>query len=111
MSVNDTAIKLANEIKNSKEYKEFKKYMKEVKNDKETENLLKDYRTLQLELQRNAMNHKKIDKKNLVKMESIQNKVSSNKLIYDYLISEQKFTVMMDNINKILSNTIEKDYK
>ena len=35
MGVYDTAGKLANDIKNSKEYKEFRKYMIEVKNDNE----------------------------------------------------------------------------
>jgi len=111
VGVYDTAGKLANDIRNSKEYKEFKKYMIEVKNDKETENLLIEYRSLQLELQKNAINNKKVDKKSKLKIESIQKKVANNKIIYNYLISEQKFTSMMDNINKILANAVEKDYK
>ena len=111
MGVYDTAGKLANDIKNSKEYKEFRKYMIEVKNDNETENLLREYRLLQLELQKNAINNKKLDKKGKIKIESIQKRVSKNKTIYNYLISEQKFTSMMDNINKILANVVENDYK
>lgn len=111
MGVYDTAKKLANDIKNSKEYKEFRKYMVEVKNNKETENLLKEYRILQVELQKNAMNNKKMDKKSMARLESVQKKVSSNRTIYNYLVSEQKLTTMMDSINKILANVIEKDYK
>ena len=34
MAIYETATKLANEIKNSKEYIQFKKYMKEVKHQK-----------------------------------------------------------------------------
>lgn len=111
MGVYDTTTKLANDIRNSKEYKEFRKYMVEVKSDKETENLLKEYRLLQVELQKNAMNNKKMDKKSMVRLESVQKKVSNNKTIYNYLVSEQKFTTMMDSINKILANVMEKDYK
>lgn len=111
MGVYDTATKLANDIRNSKEYKEFRKYMIQVKKDKETEELLKEYRLLQVELQKNAMNNIKMDKKSKVRLESIQKKVSSNKTIYNYLMSEQKFTTMMDSINKILANVMEKDYK
>lgn len=111
MGVYDTAGKLANDIRSSKEYKEFKKYMIEVKNDKETETLLREYRLLQLELQKNAINNKKLDRKGKSKIESIQKRVSKNQTIYNYLISEQKFTAMMDNINKILANIVEEDYK
>ena len=57
------------------------------------------------------MNNKKIDKKSLKKMEEIQNKIRNNEKIYNYLLAEQKFNLMMDNINKIIANTIDEDYK
>ena len=41
MAIYETATKLANEIKSSKEYTQFKKYMQEVKKDPECEKLLK----------------------------------------------------------------------
>ena len=59
----------------------------------------------------NTMNNKKIDKKSLKKMEEIQNKIRNNEKIYNYLLAEQKFNLMMDNINKIIANTIDEDYK
>ncbi|MGL5347483.1 MAG: YlbF family regulator [Peptostreptococcaceae bacterium] len=111
MGVYDTANRLANEIKNSKEYKDFKRYMKAIKDDKESEELLREYRTIQLQIQQSAMQNQRVDKKSMMKVESIQKKVSSNKKIYNYLISEQKFTSMMENINKILAKAVEQDYK
>lgn len=111
MGVYDTTNKLANEIKNSKEYKDFQRYMKAIKADKETEELLREYRTIQLQIQQNAMQNKRIDKKSMIKIETIQKRVSNNKKIYNYLISEQKFTSMMENINKILAKAVEQDYK
>jgi len=111
MGVNDTAMKLANEIKNSKQYKEFIKSMKEIKNDEESEKLLKDYRNIQIQIQSYAMKNQQIDRKTMSKIEGTQNRVANNKKLCNYLNSEQKFTLMMNNINKILAQAVEKDYK
>ena len=57
------------------------------------------------------MNSKKIDKKSMKRMEDIQKKVKNNERIYNYLLAEQKFNIMMDNINNIIAQTITDDYK
>lgn len=111
MGVYDTATKLASEIKNSKEYRTFKKNMQEVRADKECEELLKNYRTYQLELQNYAMQNKKMDKKSMKVADDIQRKVTNNKKLYNYLNSEQKFTQMMNNINKVLADAVKPDYE
>ena len=110
MSVYDTATKLASEIKNSKEYLDFVDNMKIIKKNKNYENLLSEYKKLQYNLQIATMNNKKLDKKTLKKMEEIQNKIRHNDQIYNYILSEEKFNIMMDNINKIIANTIKEDY-
>ena len=111
MSVYDTATKLASEIKNSKEYLDFVDNMKIIKKNKNYENLLSEYKKTQYNLQIATMNNKKLDKKTLKKMEDIQNKIRHNDQIYNYILSEEKFNIMMDNINKIIANTIKEDYK
>lgn len=111
MSVYDTATKLASEIKNSREYLDFVDNMKIIKKNKNYENLLSEYKKTQYNLQIATMNNKKLDKKTLKKMEEIQNKIRHNDQIYNYILSEEKFNIMMDNINKIIANTIKEDYK
>ena len=111
MSVYDTATKLASEIKNSKEYLDFVDNMKIIKKNKNYENLLSEYKKIQYNLQIATMNNKKLDKKTLKNMEEIQNKIRHNDQIYNYILSEEKFNIMMDNINKIIANTIKEDYK
>lgn len=111
MGVYDTATKLASEIKSSKEYRNFRKYMKEVRKDKSSEELLKDYRIVQMEIQQCTIRNLPIDKKSRKRMEDIQKKVSNNKTLSNYLISEQNITKLMDNINKILAKAVEDDYK
>ena len=111
MSVYDTATKLASEIKNSKEYLDFVDNMKIIKKNKNYENLLSEYKKTQYNLQIATMNNKKLDKKTLKNMEEIQNKIRHNDQIYNYILSEEKINIMMDNINKIIANTIKEDYK
>lgn len=111
MSVYDTATKLASEIKNSEEYKDFIDNMKVMKSDKNNEYLLSEYKKTGYNLQYATMNNKKIDKKSMRKMEEIQNKIRYNEKIYNYILAEEKFNKMMDNINKIIAQAIKEDYK
>lgn len=111
MGVYDTATKLASEIKNSKEYKSFKNCMREVRKDKKAEALLKEFRIVQMEVQKQNMRNLPLDKNIQRKIENIQKKANSNKIVNNYLISERKITILMDNINKILAKAVEEDYK
>ena len=111
MAIYETATKLANEIKSSKEYIQFKKCMKEIKKDSECEKLLTDYKMSKVKVQNFIKNNQKEYKKDIAKFESLQKKVLNNKKLYRYLHSEQQFTYMMANINQILSQAVENDYK
>lgn len=111
MGVYDSASKLASEIKLSDEYKAFKKSMKEVKSDKNSENILKEYRLSQVELQNNTSQNKALDKRLAKKIETIENKIKKNKKVYNYLKNEQNLINMMNKINKILYDVVDKDYK
>lgn len=111
MAIYETATKLANEIKSSKEYTQFKKYMQEVKKDPECEKLLTEYKLNQVKIQNFMVNNPKEQKRNSVKFESLKKKVLNNKKLSRYLNSEQQFTSMMAHINQILSQAVENDYK
>ena len=57
------------------------------------------------------VNNQKEQKRNLAKFESLKKRVFNNKKLSRYLNSEQQFTTMMANINQILSQAVENDYK
>lgn len=111
MSVYDVATKLASEIRNSKEYKDFVDNMKEIKGDKNNEYLLSEYKKRGYNIQYATMNNKKVDKKSIKRMEDIQNKIRHNEKIYNYLLAEEKFNLMMDKVNKIIAQSVKEDYK
>ncbi|MGL5693411.1 MAG: YlbF family regulator [Peptostreptococcaceae bacterium] len=105
MGVYESATKLAQDIKNSKEYKLFHKSMKEVKGDKKSESLLREYKIYQL--QRSQIPNNLLNKD----ANNVQSKIKKNKKVYNYLENEQNFIQMMNNINLILSEAVDNDYK
>jgi len=111
MGVYDSATKLANEIKSSQEYINFQKSMKDIKSDQKSKKLLRDYKMIQLELQRCKAQNEKIDSSIIKNIDSIERKVKSNKKVANYLKYEKIFMDMMTDINIILSNMVEDDYK
>ena len=110
-SEKDYYCKLANEIKNSQEYISFQKSMKDIKSDSKSEKLLRDYKMIQLELQRCRTNNEKIDSNIIKNIDSIEKRVKNNKKVNNYLKYEKIFMDMMADINIILSNMVENDYK
>jgi cell fate (sporulation/competence/biofilm development) regulator YlbF (YheA/YmcA/DUF963 family) len=85
--------------------------MQEIKKDPESERLLTEYKMTKVRIQNFMNNNAKEHKRNIARFELLQKKVMSNKKIYKYLSSEQDFTSMMANINQILSQAVENDYK
>ena len=111
MNIYDSAHQLARNIKNSNEYKEFKKYMNELKKDKHASKILEELRNAQLDLQRSQVLGGKIDQNKVNKLEEIYKMASLNPKISNYLQSELKFMQIMEDINKIIANAVEVDYK
>ena len=111
MKIYESATKLASDIKDSKEYKAFQKSMKELKLDKDSENLLKEYKLGQMEIQSYKIKNRKIDKKTMRKIQSLEDRIKNNEKVYNYLIDEQNFMNMMNTINIILGETVQEDYK
>lgn len=111
MNIYDSAHQLARNIKNSKEYKDFKKYMNEVKKDKNASKTLENLRNTQLEIQRAQVSGEKLNQSKVNKFEEIYKTASSNPKLSNYLQAELKFMQIMEDINKILAEAVEGDYK
>jgi cell fate (sporulation/competence/biofilm development) regulator YlbF (YheA/YmcA/DUF963 family) len=111
MNIYDSAHQLARTIKNSNEYKAFKKNMNEVKKDKTASKLLADLRNRQLDLQRSQVLGEKIDQNKINKLEELYKIASLNPKLSNYLQSELKFMQTMEDINKILAEAVDVDYK
>lgn len=111
MPIYESATKLASNIRDSKEYRDFKKSMDEIKKDKESEDLLKNYKFIQLQMKSYENKDERLYQRSKEIYKSMNKKVIKNKKVSRYLINEEKFNIMMNNINKIIADAIKDDYK
>ncbi|WGX76875.1 YlbF family regulator [Paraclostridium bifermentans] len=111
MGVYESTTKLASDIKDSKEYKEFRKYMKVVRSNPNYELILNNYKKIEMDIRSKKLRGVKLDSKTLKISQDLKKQISANKDLKSYLEYEQKFTTMMDKINKILASAVYEDYK
>ena len=109
MNIYDKAHELASELKENSEVREFKVIAEKIKDNKNAQNMLKDFRKLQFEAYSEQMAKGEISKATKEKLESLGSVVSINPDVSKYLNAEAKFGVIWEDIMKILSDAIGVD--
>ena len=107
MNVYDTVNKLAQEIKESEEYKNFKKYKEIVKSNNETSENLKKFEELRYELQISAMQGIKPDPEKEKELQNVYAELLSKENVKEYFEAEFKFNVLIADVNKIIGEAIQ----
>ena len=111
MEIYDTANKLAEEIRNSKQYKDLKKAKEEIMANSEKRQMVIDFEELKKEIQLMEMQKQKnepIDEeKKKEKLAKMYNVLIENKDIKEYFDYEIAFNQLMVDINKIIGNSIK----
>lgn len=107
MNVYDTVNKLAQEIKDSEEYKNFKKYKELVKSNKETDEKIKQFEELRYEIQILAMQGQKPEENKEKELQKIYAELLSKENVKEYFDAEFKFNVLIADVNKIIGESIK----
>ena len=106
MEIYDTANRLAEEIRNSLQYKNLKQAKEKIMNDSTKRQLVIDFEELKKEVQK--LNQEEIDenakKEKLAKMYNV---LIENKDIKEYFDYEIAFNQLMVDVNKIIGNSIK----
>lgn len=111
MEIYDTANRLAEEIRNSKQYKNLKESKDKLMADSNKRQLIIDFEELKKEVQ--LMEVRKIQNKEVdeqakkEKLAKMYNVLIENKDIKDYFDYEISFNQMMVDVNKIIGNSIK----
>ena len=100
MQVYDTANKLAQEIRDSEEYKLYKKRKDEIQNDSEKKQKVEEFEKLRYEVQLMAYTGEQ-------KEEEMYKTLVENKDIKEYFDLEVKFNIMIADVNKIIAEAIK----
>ncbi len=111
MEVYDTANRLAEEIKNSKQYKDLKEAKDRIFEDSNKRQLIIEFEELKKEVQMmevQKMQDKPIDEEaKKEKLAKMYNVLIDNKDIKEYFDYEIAFNQLMVDVNKIIGNSIK----
>jgi len=108
MNVYDAAHQLARALSECTEYKEFSKVQEELKNDPQAEKMLKDLRAKQWELYSLKAAGKPTEEVER-SLENLYDIISYNSLVSRYLEAEQRFAVIMADVQNIIAKAVNLD--
>ena len=107
MNVYDTANRLAYEIQESEEYKEYKKLKDSVMSNSDTKSKIEEFEKLRYDVQLMQYTGEGKDENKAKKLEEMYRMLVEDKQIKQYFDLEVKFNVMIADVNKIIAEAIK----
>ena len=107
MNVYDTVNKLAQEIKDSDEFKNYKKYKELVKSSAEVNENIKKFETLRYELQIAAIQGLESNKEKEKELQEIYTELLTKENVKEYFDAEFKFNILLADVNKIIGDSVK----
>ena len=107
MYVYDEANKLAKSIIESREYIEYKKAKEELKSNIEMKDKIEEFENIRKEVQVLSFQGKEQDENKMQKMQELYQILVQDKQIKEFFDIEVRFNIMIADINKIISESIE----
>ena len=107
MNVYDTVNKLAQEIKESEEFKSYKKYKELIKANQEVSEKIKKFETLRYEIQISAMQGLETNKDKEKELQDIYAELLTKENVTEYFESEFKFNILLADVNKIIGDAVK----
>lgn len=106
MNVYDTANRLAREIQDSDEYKEYKKLKEAVMSNPDSKQKVEDFEKLRYDVQLMQYTGEGKDEDKTKKLEEMYAMLVQDNTIKQYFDLEVKFNVMIADVNKIIAEAI-----
>lgn len=107
MNIYDTANKLASEIKDSEEYKNYKRAKEKVMQNTELKSKVDEFEKIRYDAQVLAIKSGEGDSEKIKKLQELYSILIENKEIKEYFDIEVKFNVMIADVNKIIAEAIK----
>ena len=107
MNVYDTVNKLAQEIKDSEEFKNYKKYKELVKTNEEVNEKINKFETLRYEIQISAMQGLETGKDNEKELQDIYAELLEKENVKECFEAEFKFNILLADVNKIIGDAVK----
>ena len=107
MNVYDTANRLAYEIQQSDEYKNYKKLKDSIMADANSKQKIEDFEKLRYDVQLMQYTGEGRDEETTKKLEEMYAMLVQDNQIKEYFDLEVKFNVMIADVNKIIAEAIK----
>lgn len=107
MQVYDTANRLAQEIRDSEEYKSYKKLKDAIQTNPEQKQKVEEFEKLRYDVQLMAYTGEEKNEEKNKKLEEMYATLVQNKDIKEYFDLEVKFNIMIADVNKIIAEAIK----
>ena len=107
MNIYDTANRLASEIKQTDEYKAYKNSKQQIESNAEVKSKIDEFDKLRVEAQEAMLKGESNANELSVKLQNLYTELYQNEIAKNYLEAEMRFSVMVTDINKIISEAIK----
>nr|WP_090237697.1 YlbF family regulator [Fictibacillus solisalsi] len=106
----DLAYDLENALRNSEDFQTLKKSYAEVNADPEAKKMFDEFRTIQMGLQQKQMSGEQITQEEVEKAQALFQSVQQNEVISTLMNTEQRMSVTISDLNKIITKPLEELY-
>ncbi|CAJ1315866.1 YlbF family regulator [Paenibacillus sp. PK4536] len=110
MNIYDKANELSKSIRESKEVEDITAAMKLIESDPESKRMLDDFRTRQMEVQQRMMSGDMPNPEEMEQMEKVFEVLNLNLNIRRLFDAEQRLSVIIEDINKIITESLSDLY-
>ena len=107
MNIYDTANKLAAELKQTDEYKAYKNSKQQIESNAEVKSKIDEFDKLRVEAQKAMLKGEANANELSVILQNLYTELYHNEIAKYYLEAEMRFSVMVTDINKIISEAIK----
>ena len=107
----DTANQLERELRQSEEFAAVKSAFEAVQQSEEAKALFEEFRDMNVKFQQKQMNGEELTEEDMDYANDLYQKASSNEAIQTLMQAEQRLNVMMQDINRILTTSLQELYQ
>lgn len=110
MNIYDKANEFARELGKCDEVVKLREASKKIEENETNRKMLDDFRKLQIEAYTQQMQNGKISEDTQEKLRNIGTIISMNASVSEYIQAEQRFSIMWDDVLKIMNDAIGIDF-
>ena len=107
----DTANQLERELRQSDEFAAVKEAFEAVQQSEEAKALFEEFRDMNVKFQQKQMNGEELTEEDMNYANDLYQKASSNEAIQTLMQAEQRLNVVMQDINRILTTSLQELYQ